>query len=169
MAKTAGNIWILWAVSIGLMATFATSHADTYRWVDDNGIVNYAERVPRDVPAERITKVTSGESKRPASKPAPAPSDTPVASRPSSSGVPLNANQEEIMRDLKQVEAAREAQMAKIREDNCVRSRRVLTNLTASPRIRVRGEDGAERIIGEDERLSRIEDAQRGIAENCAS
>ena len=168
MAKTAWMIVI--TSSIFLLAT--TVLADTYRWVDDNGVVNYAERVPRDVPAERVSKISGTESKRSGSR--TRSNNASTASNPAMSGTssstqaaPLNPNQKEIMRDLAQVEAQRAEQIARIRADNCIRAQRVLTNLTASSRIRARAEDGTERVIGEDERQQKIAEARQGIAENC--
>ena len=168
MAKTASMI----VITSSLFLLAAAAVADTYRWVDDNGVVNYAERVPRDVPAERVTKVSDMETKRSSastpSTPAPISTSTTSGSR-TTQNVPLNPNQKEIMRDLAQVEAQRAEQIAKIRADNCIRAQRVLTNLTASTRIRARAEDGTERVIGEDERQQKIAEAQQGIAENCDS
>ena len=74
-----------------------------------------------------------------------------------------------LMSDLEAAEQVRQEQIAKIRQDNCDRSRRVLNNLTAKTRIRVRNEDGSERALGEDERLERIAAAERGIADNCGA
>jgi uncharacterized protein DUF4124 len=180
MAKTAGitlNLILLLAGSAVLLSATPAAHADTYRWVDDSGVVNYAERIPRDVPAERVSKIDSTDAPRTSTRtPARASTRAATPATPGSSSVgdnnsqvPLNANQKEVMRDLEAAEAQRQQQVAKIREDNCLRARRVLTNLSAKSRIRVRGEDGQERAIGEDERQQRIADAQRGIAENCDS
>ena len=174
MAKIAGiRVIFLMAYTGALLGAASAVHADTYRWVDDNGIVNYAERVPRDVPAERVSRISSNEAQRSAT-PTPVQSSvssTAASTRPGNtdSQVPLNTNQKEVMRDLEAAEAVRQQQVAKIRQDNCLRSQRVLTNLSAKSRIRVRGEDGVERAIGEDERQQRIIDAQRGVAENCDS
>ncbi len=156
-------------LALGLAAfTSQPSVADTYRWVDDNGIVNYAERVPRNVPAERVTKIADSNRPGRSSRPAPAPSPADVAtSGTRSSQVPLNNNQKNLMSDLEAAEQVRQEQIAKIRQDNCDRSRRVLNNLSAKTRIRVRNEDGTERALGEDERQERMAAAQRGITENC--
>lgn len=157
------------------LATIAspTSHADTYRWVDDNGVVNYAERVPRNVPAERVTRIAASSESRGSSRSSRRNTEPAVSSLPAStpatqgSQVPLNNSQKDIMSDLEAAEQVRQEQIAKIRQNNCDRSRRVLNNLTAKTRIRVRNEDGTERSLGEDERQERISAAQRGIAENC--
>ena len=147
------------------------ANADTYRWIDDNGVVNYAERVPRDVPAERVTKVAEGKNKR-ESAPAPA-SPAPAVSNNGDSGAlrtsqqPLTEDQQNLLNGLQAAEQSRQEQIAKIRQDNCDRSRRVLNNLSVNSRIRVRADDGSERVLDEDERQERIAAAQRGVAENC--
>jgi hypothetical protein len=149
-----------------------SGHADTYRWIDDNGVVNYAERVPRDVPAERVTKVAEGKQKREATSERastpPEESDnnaSPGALRTSQQ--PLNENQQNLLNGLQAAEQARQEQIAKLRQDNCDRSRRVLNNLSINSRIRVRADDGSERVLDEDERQERIAAAQRGVAANC--
>ena len=88
---------------------------------------------------------------------------------PAQSGAqaPLNEDQQKMLRALEAAEQQRLEQVAKIRQDNCDRSRRVLANLSAKSRIRLRGEDGTERVLGEDERQERIAAAQRGVATNC--
>ena len=147
-------------------AIASTSYADTYRWVDANGIVNFAEQKPRGVPADSITKISSsGEDSQRASSAAPVADANPGnASQPG-----LSQSQQELLDGLQQTEADRQAQISKIRDDNCERSRRVLANLTAKERIRVRSETGIERVLPEDERQQRIADAQRGVAENCSA
>ncbi len=72
------------------------------------------------------------------------------------------------MRDeLDRATAEREAELASERRDYCEKSRQLLQRLQASDRVRIRAEDGTERIIGEDERQQRITDAKDGIVANC--
>ena len=42
-------------------------------------------------------------------------------------------------------------------------------NLSLTARIRVRDPDGTQRVMGEDERQRRIEEAQQGIVTNCGA
>ena len=154
-----------------LCTTFAIpGFADTYRWVDDNGVVNYAERKPRGIPAERVT-VIEGDSASlsvASQQPSPAPARNYSTSTAPTSGMPaLDDRQQDMMAELQQNEATRQEQVAKIRKDNCERSRRVLDNLSVNNRIRVRGDDGNERVITEPERQQRIAEAQQGIVANC--
>ncbi len=156
-----------------MFALIGAAHADTYRWVDENGVVNFAEQKPRGVPDEAVTRIGSGErsartSAPPASSPQPQSTDYAPAGVPADSSE-LSEDQQEMLRELQEAETDRQEQVAKIRQDNCDRSRRVLNNLSAKSRIRVRDASGSERALSEDERQQRIADAQRGIVENCES
>jgi hypothetical protein len=170
MTKVAFHMFICSCVFMLSALVSIPSAADTYRWVDDNGVVNYAERKPRGVPDSRITRVASvttraGTSSSRAPSSSPAPSFTPQTQNQ----VELTGEQQEMLRGLQQAEVDRQAQVAQIKRDNCERSRRVLANLTAKDRIRVRSETGIERVLPEEERQAKIAAAQRGIVENCSA
>ena len=154
-----------------IAAVFATpAAADTYRWVDADGIVNYAERKPHGVDAELIN---TSYSRKPASapiSPAPAPTPSSPSSIPSDDQPArenLSPEQQQMLAELRQNESSRQQQVEKIRQDNCERSRRVLKNLTSRGRIRINQQDGTQRAMPEDERQKRISDAQQGIVANC--
>ncbi len=170
MMKVAFHICICLSAVILSALVSIPSAADTYRWVDDNGVVNYAERKPRGVPDSRITRVASVTTQGGASS-TPAPASTPAPGfRPQTQDeVELTGDQQEMLRGLQQAEIDRQAQVAQIKKDNCERSRRVLSNLTAKDRIRVRSETGIERVLPEEERQAKIAAAQRGIVENCGT
>jgi len=158
-------------------AVTSFAYADTYRWIDANGVVNYSEKKPHGIDAENITTPRDSRRIRLAKRgltPATAAPVTPTASQsrsaPQSNAQPnLNPTQQDILQGLQANEAQRQQQMAKIRQDNCDRSKRVLANLTAREHIRVRSESGAERVLPEDERQAKISSAHRGIAENCSA
>jgi hypothetical protein len=170
MTRYAKKLLLGRTLGICLLSTAWMSHADTYRWVDDQGIVNYAAIAPRDLPPEQIRQInlqrTPGLGDQNGAE-----TQTTVTDRnlleTSAAPEALNPGQAEIMRDLQKVEAARLAQMAKIRTDNCLRARRVLANLTASPRIRVRAADGSEQALAETDRQDRIVQAQAAITNYC--
>ena len=169
MTKIAFHLFICLSTLVLSALVSIPSAADTYRWVDDNGVVNYAERKPRGVPDSRITRVASmttrgGANSRSAPSSSPAPSFTPQTQ----DQVELTGDQQEMLRGLQQAEVDRQAQVAQIKQDNCERARRVLANLTAKDRIRVRSETGIERALPEEERQEKIAAAQRGIVENCS-
>jgi hypothetical protein len=168
MTKVTSHIIIFTAILVLTSVLPMTSQADTYRWVDDNGIVNYAERKPRGVPDERIVRVAS-ENKRGSTTRPSTPSSNAGLTPQTQDQPELNPQQQDMLRGLQQAEVDRQAQVAQIKQDNCERSRRVLANLTAKDRIRVRSETGIERVLPEDERQEKIAAAQRGIVENCGA
>ena len=147
---------------MGLACGAFTANADEiYRWVDDNGVVNYTQLKPRDADSEAIAM--RGGTKR-------AVDDAPVSEPVTSvtTGTELNEEQQAMLEDLQAAERARQDEIAQIKAQNCQQSRDVLDRLTVKPRIRIKGEDGEYRVMGEDERQDRIAKAQEGIALYCA-
>ncbi len=159
---------------LGLMLCAATltgatqANAATYRWVDDNGVVNYSERKPRGVPEERITLVSASTSSRTAASAAATPAPAP-ASPDTGSNNDLTEDQQEMLSRLQTAEQERQQAIAQIKQDNCEKSRKALADLTAKDRIRINLPDGTQRILGEDERQEFISQAQNGIVRNCDS
>jgi len=146
----------------------ASVDADTYRWVDDEGIVNFAERAPRDIPPERVTRLQDHSA--PSRTEASASSETSQPTLDSAANPPpLSDRQQTLLNDLQAAEQVRQSQIADIRAENCARAQRVLANLTARTRLRVRNADGTERAMGEDERQQKISAARQGIVANCNS
>ncbi len=152
--------------AIALACTFTTSAlADTYRWVDAEGVVNYSERKPRGVDAELVSRTSVPRTETRPIETAPPPG-IPGATQ---SQPELSERQQEMLTELQTAETDRQDQVAKIRQDNCDTARRVLENLTVRDRVRVRMEDGTTRMLGEEERQARIAEAQQGIVTNCES
>jgi len=142
--------------------------ADIYRWVDANGVVNYTQQKPRGIEAELVTGPCNSRTSV-APKPKAASPEAQTASSPGQTPQQtLNEDQQSLLRDLQAAEEARQQEVARVREDNCERARSVLSRLTAKGRIRVRDDEGEYRIMNEEERQSRISEAQEGIALNCA-
>jgi hypothetical protein len=144
-----------------LTLSSATAIADEiYRWVDENGVVNFTQQKPRDTEAEAIATDTPRvfSDSKPAAVASSAATDEP-----------LSAEQEEMLEGLQAAERARQDEIAKIKADNCQQSRDVLARLTLKNRIRVKGPDGEYTIMPEDERQERISKAQENIALYCVS
>jgi len=133
-----------------------------YRWVDRDGVVNYSERPPEGVNAVPVDqRVTRPVTQTPSpDAPASDASATPAEAK-------LTDAQRRKLEELRALHAEEERQVAEIRKSNCEKSRKVLERLTQTQHIRVRNDDGSQRIIGEDERQKRINEAQVGIASNC--
>ncbi len=152
-------------ILIALASTLATpALADTYRWVDAEGVVNYSERKPRGVNAELVSR-----SNVPRTETRPVETAAPGIPGATQSQPELSERQQEMLTELQTAETDRQAQVAKIRQDNCDTARRVLENLTVRDRVRVRMENGTTRVLGEEERQARIAEAQAGVVTNCES
>jgi hypothetical protein len=136
--------------------------ADVYRWVDLNGVVNFTQLKPRGVQADQITTGSAGLMV------VAQAADQPVAA-PGDGEAQLTTEQQKMLKGLQSAEQARRTEIARIKGANCEKSHSVLDRLTATERIRVRDNDGSERIMDESERQRRITEAHRGIAENCTS
>jgi hypothetical protein len=131
--------------------------ADIYRWVDDNGVVNYTQQKPRHVDAELVSSKHGSAEAPPAARPKP---ETPAQPE-------LDEKQQRLLQELQAAEATRRQEVAEARADNCLRARNLLERLTTKSRIKVRGDDGQVKVLPEEERQQRIAEAQQGIAVNC--
>lgn len=140
--------------------------ATIYRWVDADGIVNYTQIKPEGVEAELVSADT-GRRISPR-KPPPAATPSGDAQAPADDDQALSERQRAMLEDLRAAEARRQEEIARVREANCEQARQVLDRLTARGRIRVMGDDGVERVMPEEERQERIDEAQRVVAANCA-
>ncbi len=150
----------LWKLLPVLGALPLLMGAEVYRWVDENGVVNYTQLAPEGVEAERVRPDTG---QRIAARPSE-PATTPAAE---SAEPELSEAQQRMLSKLQAAEQARQEEVARIKQANCERARAVLERLSVHGRVRVRGEDGQERVMPEDERQQRIDEAQQGVAANC--
>lgn len=146
-----------------LTAGFTASADEIYRWVDENGVVNYTQQKPRDMDSEAIVTDSGGPR---VVRNAPAPAPVPATS--AATGEPLSAEQEKMLEGLRAAEQARQEEIAKIKAQNCQQSRDILERLSVKNRIRVKGADGEYTTMPEDERQSRISEAQQNIVRYCA-
>lgn len=152
------------ALIVGLLPWL--TGAAVYRWVDENGVVNYTQLKPEGVDAELVSGDTGRRT--PATRPArPAPA-IPATDQGADQGQTLTEEQQRMLSDLKAAEQARQAEIARVRETNCQEARDLLQRLTSRGRIRITGPDGEERAMPEEERERRIDEAQRAIVANCS-
>lgn len=160
-----GFMRIVCKLGLALVTLPLLMGAKYYTWVDEDGQFHAAQVKPDGVEAT-LVDTTSGRR-------VPAGNDEPPASQPATGGddasnADLNPRQQEMLERLKAAEAARQEEVARLKEENCRQARAVYERLTARGRIRIRGDDGQERMMPEEERQRRIEEAQRGIAANCS-
>jgi hypothetical protein len=139
---------------------------DYYVWVDENGVTNYSERIPQGYRAEHVTKthrfgerVIEPEHQTPTagSRPGAAPALTePPKNGPSITDDPAREER-----------AAIEGKMAETKSQNCEIGKRNLANLQTFARIRVKGPNGQEVVLTEEEKTQRLEQANQIIKDNC--
>lgn len=145
-----------------LTLSFPANSAEYYSWVDENGVPNFGEKIPVGFEGQKVKAVDNLSYK-------PDPSATKEGSQSltenSESGDQKNEGDEiDITEETKKVEA----EIAEVKRSNCEIGKRNLAQLSAYARIKMRGKDGEDRVIGEDEKQSKIDEARKIIADNCS-
>jgi hypothetical protein len=134
---------------------------EMYRWIDKNGVLNYSQIKPEGVNAEKVITrgaMTPGKSPVNNAPPAGTSTDQPT----------LTEDQQRKLDELKSLRAEEEQKVAEIKKANCDKSQKLLERLKLKEHVRIRQKDGSERALGEDERQRKIQQAELGIATNCA-
>lgn len=165
--------------ALGLACSVPAS-ADVYRWVDDDGTVNYGEREPRGRDFTVISRspettkkpsATAPYSAKPYNGSQPVMLESGVATPTSVAAQSDNSNlsdhQKAMLEKLQADEARRQDNIAELRKSNCATSKRVLSQMQSRGRIRVRNDAGEETALSDDDRNERIRQAQESIAVNC--
>ncbi|MGB4073685.1 DUF4124 domain-containing protein [Pseudomonas sp.] len=136
-----------------LLAMSATAMASqVYKWVDAQGVTHFGAQPPQGQQATSVNTATP--------PPKPAPTEAPKAA-PTFESI-ADPEQAAIDEKVKQEVAAKETERKKYCED--VRTN--LSQLENNPRLRTEV-DGEVRRLSEEERQSRIAEAQKAIADNC--
>lgn len=128
--------------------------AAMYKWVDEQGNVQYSQTPPAQVPSERVA-------------PPPPP---PTGSQQERARL---QQQLEALEERKAVEGEARAEQDKAamsaadRAARCEQARSTLATLQSRGRVRVRDAQGVYTPLDETERQAAIAEAQRAIEENC--
>ena len=144
-----------------LLILCGAAQAEIYRWVDENGVINYSQLKPHNQEASPLHEPR--KRRNPYSAPAEPLPPTAPGSEPQ-----FSQRQRAMLDDLRAAEVERQAAVGRIRETNCATSRRVLEKLQQNGRIRRRSADGNVSVMPEEERQAQIQAAQESIALNCA-
>jgi len=157
------------------LAALEPARADVYRWVADDGTVNYGEREPRGREFTVISR-NGSETKSSDSTPSGGKSSQQASpAQPTQGGAEtdshqnLSAEQQAMLDRMKADEAKRKENLAEIRKSNCDSSKQLLSKMQSRGRIRVRNDDGEESAMSEQVRDEKIRAAQESIAVNCKS
>ena len=123
---------------------YASDNAEkvTYKWKDDNGIIQYTERPPKSKAYEKITVKTGGAREV------------------------TQVSEEEAVMTAKEESQSDLDELNKANERNCKVAQQNLQVLQQMARIRVT-ENGEERILSPEEKQSRISETQKQIDIYC--
>lgn len=133
-----------------------------YTWIDEDGVTNYSQRNPRNVDAAFVSQSQPFGVKRVSPQRGSRPGQTPAGEDSANSAPETDI-------EMDREEQAVKEEIARIRASNCSIGKRTLAKLQAYARIRVRDNDGGERLLTEDEKQQRMERAKKTIEENCGA
>lgn len=137
-----------------LLAPILATAATTYTWVDDQGVTHFSQFPPEHGQVRVITPYTS----RPPTPAAQTESPEAATAEPPEQPQPAEPSAEE--------QAVKE-QLETVRADNCRKARANLNTLTTGGRLRYTDAEGNVRFLTDEERQTRIEEAQGQIEEYC--
>ena len=125
-----------------------------YKWIDENGQVQYTQTPPPNVPAERM-------------KGAPPPANDPEAVRGDLQRQLDAFDERRAQRDEAFAEQKQKEETARIRKQNCETARKNLAKLRRGGNNAYMTPEGEVVRLTDDERARRIEDAKQGVKDNC--
>lgn len=166
------------ALVVALALPVTLQAAEVYRWVDAEGVVHYSSVAPRGIAYERIDP--GARPRAPASLANPsdpvgtpeavattAPAPDATVDAPSDDELGLSAEQRERRAELQAEAESRRARLEAERREQCQRARRQYEELTTHTRVRVRDDNGRERLLSDAELQTRIAAARDAIVTNC--
>lgn len=113
-----------------------------YTWTDEQGVVHYGERPPKDIKAT-LVKTRTGHSDPVPAAAAPTTSNTATAQQPQQTvGVEKNASQ-------------------------CATARNNLTTLQGYARVKIADANGEMRYLTEEEKQKKMDETQKVIDQVC--
>ena len=142
---------LLW-VTLGVALASPGLLAEMYKWVDDEGQVQYSQSPPPGRPAQTIKPPPKVDSKAARDKLKQQLQDFEVRG---------DKRQEQAEADQKTQEQAGE------RKADCEAARERLAKLAGKPRILQYAEDGSSKRLTEEERQAAIAEARKKIEEHC--
>ena len=131
-----------------------------YRWIDENGVVNYSQEKPRGIDSIFFSdEVRFGyrEQDKPTALPT---SPAPPRTDDETSNEIERVKQQEFEETMKAFEEQKKL--------NCDHARRRMASYTSRGRIRLKGADGEYQTLTGEERQEKIDNFQKDIDENCS-
>ncbi len=151
------------AVAIATLLSLSSQaqEAEYYTWVDENGVTNYAECNPEGISATFVGKDRSF------GRPGRAfPADPDRAPDVAVEADSRNINPDQL---VEEDAAAMAAEVAETKRRNCEIGKINLAQIRAFARIRVSDELGENRILSDEEKEAKAEEARQVIRENCTA
>lgn len=147
--------YLLRGLLLGAALLPAAVGAATYKWVDDEGNVNYSQMPPPSGDYERISGAATGGPRSGSGE------ETMEKLRDAVSDVDAESEQARKEAEVERTIAENE----KVREQNCEAARKNLEIYTTYRRFR--DKDGNVTRLPEEERLKRLEEAKTQIETYC--
>jgi len=138
--------------TLAFLTTDALARDEIYRWVDENGIVNFSDRPDGPGDAEKIYIELNQISTE------PAPDISTETDQPS------YAQQQRDERAKNYTEAKQKQQEL---DEACEKRRQLVARLEPKPSVLVMHDDGSATRMDDDDRLARLAEYKAFIAENC--
>ena len=166
MLHTRSSVSLLASLILCAVSNHAMS-AEYYTWIDENGVTNYAERNPSDYNARFV----SPEAKFGYTSETPE-EDNPADNTATEGDAGEDTSErtpDDVDRHIEDERARIDQEIAVAKKSNCAIGKRNLAQLEAYARIRVKGDDGQEKVLTDAEKADRISAARQTVRENCTS
>jgi hypothetical protein len=160
------------------MSVFAQ---DYYVWIDANGVTNYAQNKPQGFESRLVSSsqrpdgdraiVDTNRGSRPGTQAFDEAARAGQEAQQAAAASAANSTNEEVDPDkvIEQDRAAVAAVIAEQKRANCDIGKKQLTTLEMFRRIRVKDEDGEDRVLSEKEKADRTVTARKIIRDNCTN
>ncbi len=142
-------------IFFGLVIYIACVQAQTYRWIDANGVVSYSQTPPPSIEAESL------------SLPSQSQSDSKAATKKLDALRQKLADQRED-RQLAKETAEKAEQVKSTRQSNCASARSNLRKIEGLGTRLLKTSDGEYLRLTQEEREKRIQAAKEQIKNNCS-
>ncbi|MDZ7791256.1 MAG: DUF4124 domain-containing protein [Xanthomonadales bacterium] len=147
----ASTLLAIVVVGLTLQPEASAEEQTIYKWLDEEGVVNYTARPPEGVDYEEV----GIETREPVEADA-ADSETQPAQDSAAETTPPE-----------QPEMTRSEPDPEVVAERCAQARSNIDSLNQYQNVTVRGDDGEQRRISDEERTRMIEEAQAFIEEWC--
>jgi len=132
------------------------AHAEIYKWVDKAGVQHYSEQPPAaGVKYETVNPHYA------------APESSSEASVKEEQQSDQNQADQERQQQEQQQQQQQKAEVARVRQENCINVQKHLEDLQSASRITLKNPEGTVQRLTEEERQAKITEAQELIKKYC--